>query len=180
MLSGNRPFPSKTRSWHALIARRSFWELPGAQFGVLGCSGLQGMLLGCLWVRWDSSKCLLGSSGPLLEGIWAPEGVPKQLETSFWGPCNRFSWFYQSFPMWGALHESSQLSARRSPAHCQINPEQYHHYSFVLHLSTFAYSPFLMSSSAFLYSSFLISLLTHFSICSTRILASTIQHDKAV
>ena len=64
----------------------------------LGALELQGMLLGCLQDRWDSSKCLLGSSGPLQEGIWAHEGVPGHLGTSFWAPCGRFSWFYYTFP----------------------------------------------------------------------------------
>ena len=116
--SGNRHFPSETRSWRVFvsvfIARKCFWEPRGAQLGVLGRSwGSRACSWDASGARWDLSRCLLGGSGPLLEGIWAPQGVPRQLGTSFWGPCGQFSWFYHSFRMREALHDSLQPRARR-------------------------------------------------------------------
>ena len=117
--SENLIFPSETqailvRFCLRCIARRCFWEPPGTQLGLLGRSwGSRG----CSWdaseTRRDLPRRLLGGSGPLLESIWPLEGVPRQLGTSFWGPCGRFSWVYYSFPMRGALHDSPQPRARR-------------------------------------------------------------------
>ena len=73
----------------AFIARRCFWELPVAQFGVLGRSwGSRASSWDASGTRWDPSAFLLGGVGMLLEGIWAPEGVPRQLGALFWGPEN--------------------------------------------------------------------------------------------
>ena len=42
--------------------------------------------------------------GRCWRSFWVPEGVPRQLGTSFWGPSARFSWFFQ-FPHMGPLHD---------------------------------------------------------------------------
>ena len=69
------------------IARRCFWELPGAQFGVLGRSwGSWASSWDASEIRWDLSAFLLGRAGVLLEGIRAPEEVPRQLGALFWAP----------------------------------------------------------------------------------------------
>ena len=69
----------------AFIARRCFWELPVAQFGVLGRSwGSRASSWDASGTRWDPSAFLLGGVRMLLEGIWAPEGVHRQLGALFW------------------------------------------------------------------------------------------------
>ena len=108
--SENLHFPSETRSWRVfvsyLIARKCFWEPPGTQLDLLGRSW------GSRGCSWDASGTSPSASweapGRSWKSICAPDGAPRQLGTSFWGPCGRFSWFYYSFPMRGALHDSPQ------------------------------------------------------------------------
>ena len=86
--SANPLFRSETRSElvfaSVLAARDPLWESLGARLGVLGRSWASRIRP---WdvsgTRWDPSRCLPGRSKPLLERIWAPEAVPRQLESSF-------------------------------------------------------------------------------------------------
>ena len=101
------PFSSSGGACGSLLAPN--W----VPLAALGAPGLAlGMPLGPAGTPPGASSEALGRC---CRSFWAPEGVPRQLRASFWGPGNRFSWFFQ-FPHMGALHVHKLICPRHQGA----------------------------------------------------------------